>query len=283
MCTKAAKKRLYFCNSKKVFQVFLLAVAFLLLKGQVSALTTSQWVDKSQDWMDALDNGSFTATVTHYEVDGETETMKNIASLYFEDDPSDGWKFRKDTTLYFGSCGSVVYKVLDTPDGDQAFLGSTCVYSPDYDADNSWVNSPHTSLPQIYFWGDPNETALQALQSVSDSDSASEVTLGGTSCYKLDITYDLAALNEIFADEDNEFDTENDSFSSSIYIRASDGQPIQSDGTITVDSQTTHVRQKWTNVDTNPSIPSGTFDLSVSVPQETFEEALSDWIVNNCE
>ena len=277
-------------SHNKIFRLALcivFCIGILASSQSVMAITTSDFVDKAQDWFDARDNGSYTATIKCYDISsGEVEI--GSAYIYWKDDITDGWSSRIDAVV---ACpndpNTIIHKTIVTPDGNEEFLGDTLVYLLNDDATNSsFIDLPHSSLGKAFYSGDPNQTSLQALEYVAISTSASETTLDSISAYKLEVYYDLDKVNEYWYDPDNfgflGRDIPTDSLESISYIKASDGTPMQTDITLVHDSSTYQARIKWIAVNTSPSLDENTFDLDGGNPNISYEEALENWAEYNC-
>ena len=156
-------------------------------------------------------------------------------------------------------------------------MGDTCVYTPDNDLVSTWTDQAHSSIPKVYYYGDSQQTSLQALESVTTSRSATSTTLGGTSVYKLEYSFDIGDMNDLIDSSSKQLDEAEDSWSETVYINASSGAPVQFEGSVTADDTTSTVRTEWSNVNTSPTIPQGTFGLTEDEPSMTFDEALEDW------
>ncbi|NIT55636.1 MAG: hypothetical protein GWN00_05170 [Aliifodinibius sp.] len=268
---------------------FIIVLIFVILASSSLSwsITTKDWVTKAQSWLNARDNGKYTATRKMYRLDnGTDETQICTVSLWFEDDLNDGWSFRTDTEFEPTDCSgeTVIYKELNTPDGNEAFVNDTEVFPSTSDIVSSYICQSHNAVGKAFYAGDPNQTALQALESVSTSRTASEEYLVDTHCFKLEITWDVDEINSLISDSDGQYDP-NDTVESKLWIKSSDGEAVKEYHKIirAADSETFEFTVWWSNVNTSPSIPSGTFDLTAGSPSVTAEDAIIDWVEANCE
>lgn len=249
-----------------------LVLSMALLSNVTEAVTVQQAVDALQGWLNARDNGSFSADLTTYaEAAGSGQSLVSQGTMYFRDDPTNGWSTQTDMTLYCGALGSIGYKFVDTPSGEQAFLGTTCVYPPDGDLVGSWSDQSHASIPKVFYFGDAGQTSLQALESVTTSRTAS-----GTTVYELSYVYDISAMNALIADASKQLNPSTDSWSQSVSIDAATGAPTATADDMTADG-TASSGSTSVSVNTSPTIPPGTFDLTEDEPTMTFDEALEAW------
>jgi hypothetical protein len=262
-------------KGRRAGAVAIAGMAVILTCAVVNAATLSDFVNKAQGWINSLDDGDMTATINTY--DG-SETLMSSEALYFSDDSVNGWSMRRDITVYVPTLGSFVLKIIDTPSGQETFFDDECIYATTDYLVASWVDQPHSSLPDIFFIGDTGQSSLEALLAQTADTSVVETTLNEQSVYKLEFDVDLDEANTLFEEEADEFDTANDSVSGIIYILASDGTPVQSETALDVDGEQAQCKTVWSNVDTSPSIPAGTLDLTSSTPTMSFEEALADWV-----
>lgn len=266
-------------------------VVFALVLGVVClrpafALTVSEWLDKAQSWFNARDDGAFAATFSTYEVDSNgNENLKCQTQVRYKDTPNVGWSTRIDTVLDYGEYGSVTYKLVRTPDGDQAYLGDTCVYTESsHELVSTFVPKSHLVTPKYFYMGISGQTNLQSYEQASTSGTADETVLQGGAAYRLATTWDIGAWNDLLVDTNKHLDSTADTWTSEDYIKASDGEPMETKATLYIGAQdkTYHMVYRWSNVNTNPSIPSNTFDLTTATPSMTVEEALQAWLEAHC-
>jgi hypothetical protein len=261
----------------------LLVLLSFLASAAAQGLTTKDWVEKAQAWYNARDNGSFTATRTGYRIDTSGEVLASTTSVWFTDDPYSGWSYRADTTFTPGSCSSsCTYKVLSAPSGDEAFMGGTEVYPPKDDMVATFSLQPHSSMPKVFYNGNTSDTALQALTALASSTTASEEYVGSTHCFKLVVNWNNTAINSKIDSTDFQFGA-NDSETSTIWIRSSDGQPVREYHQATTQGTQFKYRVIWSNINTSPTIPAGTYNLTAGSPSATAQDALLTWYEGHCQ
>jgi len=275
-------------NKEKYLQkvnviIMSLGIAFFMANSAALAITTSDWVTKAQSYMNARDNGKFTATKNLYLlVNGTNEALQATATIWFQDDVSNGWSYREDTNMRV--CGNwLTVKVLSVPSGYEEFVDGTEVY-PDKDSVlvGSFGNQSHGSIPKIFYDGDPSQSAEEALDDLSTSITASTEYLDSIYCYKIEITWNINGINSQLKSA-YQLDSEDiTQLETTLWVKESNGEPVKGEVEIDDSDGWRKYRWRWSNINTDPTIPSGTFDLTAGNPDSASEDVFADWIETNC-
>jgi hypothetical protein len=247
--------------------------------GSAWGITTTDYISKASSWISGYDNGSvkLTSTTTQTDANGNWGTM-STGVLWFKDDSSNGWSICCEETLQFGAYGAPILKILDTPDGEKTWLGSTCVYN--HVMVSPYITESHSSLPMVFWAGVSGQTNNEALSAMASSATPDTATVDGTSAYSIDMSLNLAALNSRTGDPNLQYDTTNDTFRVIRYINALTGAPIKIESTSYDYSsgKTFYAKKVINSITDNPTIPSGTFDLGSDTPSMSLEDAVVDWL-----
>lgn len=252
---------------------------FIFVAVPASAVTVAEYLAKTDGWIAARDNGRFKATVSTFtNVTSGWITLDEV-TIYFQDDPVAGWSSRVDVLRDYGFPNTCTMKKFSTPSGVREVFNSEVVYNSESAHLTGVTLWGHSTLPASVFAGTAGQSSLSAYNELASSGSVVVTSLRGTPAWQLNVTFNKTKLNSLMANAPRQF-ASSDTVTGKYWIDATTGVALEGEVWFYDSVAATNTGYLWrmTSLDTNPTIPVGTFTLPSGTPTRTLDAASAEWM-----